>query len=100
MWLSSDTNKKPFMHISIFMVGDNQLPKNIPLEENKQYQVEMMQKAGHFIVRIDGEVEWDVVSDPDCSARFENVQWYMSDPWHASTQEIASFTDMKVSPKV
>ena len=58
-----------------------------------------MQKAGHFTVKIDGEIEWDVVLDPDCSATFENVKWYMSDPWHASTREIATFADIKVSTK-
>ena len=29
VWLSSDSNGKPFMHVSIFMVGDNQLPRNM-----------------------------------------------------------------------
>ena len=84
VWLNS-RNGKPYLHATIALIR-SQNYKDITLEMNKQYSVELVQAAGFFRVKIDGKQVWQEQSG---SATFRNVKYYWSNPWHPSAGKVA-----------
>ena len=81
----NSTDGKPFLHAPIAMTRD-QIYKDITLEMNKQYSVELVQALGFFSVKINGEEVWRVNSG---SLTFQNVKYYLSNPWDPSAGDVA-----------
>ena len=83
---------KPFLQAPIAMTRD-QIYKDITLEMNKQYSVELVQAAGFYSIKINGQQVWRVNSG---SAKFQNVKYYGSDPWYPSAGEVAVLSIPKI----
>ena len=90
-WLNS-RNGKPFLHAPIAMTG-SQIYKDITLEMNKHYSVELVQAAGIYSVKINGKQVWSLRSG---SATFQNVKYYWSDPWKPSAGDVAILSVPKI----
>ena len=91
VWLNS-RNGKPFLHAPIAMTG-SQIYKDITLEMNKHYCVELVQAAGFYSIKINGQQVWRVNSG---SATFQNVKYYWSDPWYPSAGKVAILSMPKI----
>ena len=91
VWLNS-RNGKPYLHAAIAMTG-SQIYKDITLEMNKQYSVELVQAAGFYSIKINGQQVWRVNSG---SAKFQNVKYYGSDPWYPSAGEVAILSTIRI----
>jgi len=65
----------------------------ITLEMNKQYFVELIQAEGFFTVKINHEQVWQVNSG---SATFQNVKYYLSDPWFPSAERVGIISTPKI----
>ena len=85
-------NGKPYLHAAIAMIG-SQIYKDITLEVDKQYSLELVQAAGFFSVKINGKQVWQVRSG---SAAFQNVKYYWSDPWYPSAGKVAILSMPKI----
>ena len=86
LWLNSK-NGKPYLYAAIALIGSDHVPdKEITVEMNKQYSVKMVQAAGIFSVKVNGQEVWQLKSG---SATFKNVKYYWSDPWHLSAGDVA-----------
>ena len=85
-------NGKPEMAVRIVMTTP-QLHRYITMEMNKQYFVELVQAEGFFTLKINREQVWHVNSG---SATFQNVKYYLSDPWHPSAGEVAIISTPKI----
>jgi len=75
-------NGKPYLQVQERVDSK----KNIPLEMNKQYSVEMVHAAEIFSVKVNGQQVWQKNSD---SATYQNVKFYWSDPFKSSAGEVA-----------
>jgi len=84
LWLNYKYGK-PYLHAAIAMIR-SQIYKDITLEIDKQYSVELVQAAGFYSVKINGKQVWRVHSG---SATFQNVKYYWSDPWSPSAGDVA-----------
>ena len=84
LFLNSDDGN-PYLNAAIAMTGLIKA-QSIELEMNKQYFVELIQAEGFFTVKINHKQEWQVNSG---SATFQNVKYYLSDPWYPSAGEVA-----------
>ena len=90
-WLNS-RNGKPFFIAPIAMTR-SQIYKDITLEMNKQYSVELVQAAGFYSIKINGQQVWRVNSG---CATFQNVKYYWSDPWYPSAGKVAILSMPKI----
>ena len=84
VWLNSNDGKS-YLYPAIAMTRSG-INQNIALDLNKQYFVELVQAEGFFTVKIDHKQAWQVNSG---SATFQNVKYYLSDPWYPSAGEVA-----------
>ena len=91
VWLYS-RNGRPYLHAAVAMTR-SQIYKNIALEMNNQYFVELVQADGFFSVKINGEQVWRVNSG---SSAFQNVKYYLSDPWFPSAGKVAILSTPKI----
>ena len=91
VWLKYN-NGKPYLHAAIAMTR-SQIYQNIALDTNKQYFVELVQAEGFFTVKINHDQVWQVNSG---SATFQNVKYYLSDPWYPSAGEVAIISMPKI----
>jgi len=91
VWLNS-SNGKPYLHAAIAMTRYF-TTQNFALEMNKQYFIELVQAEGFFTVKINHEQVWQLNSG---SATFQNVNYYLSDPWYPSAGEVAVLSIPKI----
>ena len=92
VWLNSN-NGKPYLYPAIAMTSNLDKHCNIALEMNTQYFVELVQEKGFFTVKINQEQVWQVNSG---SATFQNVKYYLSDPWWPSAGKVATLSRPKI----
>ena len=85
-------NGKPYLYATVAIIGVEKT-KDITLEMNKQYSVKLVQVAGIFSVNVNGQQVWQVNSG---SSAFQNVKYYLSNPWHPSAGEVAILSEPKI----
>ena len=91
VWLKYN-NGKPYLHAAMAMTR-SQIYQNIALEMNTHYFIELAQAEGFFTVKINHEQVWQLKSG---SATFQNVKYYLSDPYWPSAGKVAILSRPKI----
>merc|ERR1712174_88384 len=88
LWLNSKKGR-PYIHI---VMGKHN--KDITLEMNKDYSINLVARKGVFYVHVNSSGLWKVKTG---SMVYRNVKYYMSDPWYASAADVATFGTIQVA---
>merc|ERR1712157_459488 len=88
LWLNSKKGR-PYIHI---VMGKHN--KDITLEMNKDYSINLVARKGVFYVHVNVSGLWKVKTG---TTVYRNVKYYMSDPWYASAVDVATFGTIQVA---
>jgi len=92
VWLTT-RNSKPNFFFASSMAGKHDFIF-VPIKLNQYYTIELSHKDAKFIVTMNSKVVWNISSGV---STFNDVKFWLSNPWYRSAQDFARITNLRVN---